>query len=245
MKHLKSDRPKAPVSKAKIIVICVICALVAFGATLAVLLAMRGNLGYEEARNYADEILKTKDSVAVFLDTEFSDLEIDEEEQTRIDLFEKASNKAEQYMESLGASSAMKNKEVAEKYEQAKSDFEKIKDVAKVEKDVFGLLGEEGINEEKLKELADGDNEYLKKFAKDIIDYKKLAADFAEKYSDIKSVNEDAMVVDYGNFQIKGEEILEDYKDVSFKDIFGYSKDDVLKFYASIEELVSILNEKI
>ena len=96
MKHLKSDRPKAPVSKAKIIVICVICALVAFGATLAVLLAMRGNLGYEEARNYADEILKTKDSVAVFLDTEFSDLEIDEEEQTRIDLFEKASNKAEQ-----------------------------------------------------------------------------------------------------------------------------------------------------
>ena len=245
MKHLKSDRPKAPVSKAKIIVICVICALVAFGATLAVLLAMRGNLGYEEARNYADEILKTKDSVAVFLDTEFSDLEIDEEEQTRIDLFEKASNKAEQYMESLGASSALKNKEVAEKYEQAKSDFEKIKDVAKVEKDVFELLGEEGINEEKLKELADGDNEFLKKFAKDIIDYKKLAADFAEKYSDVKSVNEDAMVVDYGNFQIKGEEILEDYKDVSFKDIFGYSKDDVLKFYASIEELVSILNEKI
>ena len=245
MKHLKSDKPKAPVSKAKIIVICVICALVAFGATLAVLLAMRGNLGYEEARNYADEILKTKDSVAVFLDTEFSDLEIDEEEQTRIDLFEKASNKAEQYMESLGASSALKNKEVAEKYEQAKSDFEKIKDVAKVEKDVFGLLGEEGINEEKLKELADGDSEFLKKFAKDIIDYKKLAADFAEKYSDIKSVNEDAMVVDYGNFQIKGEEILEDYKDVSFKDIFGYSKDDVLKFYASIEELVSILNEKI
>ena len=245
MKHLKSDKPKAPVSKAKIIVICVICALVAFGATLAVLLAMRGNLGYEEARNYADEILKTKDSVAVFLDTEFSDLEIDEEEQTRIDLFEKASNKAEQYMESLGASSALKNKEVAEKYEQAKSDFEKIKDVAKVEKDVFGLLGEEGINEEKLKELADGDSEFLKKFAKDIIDYKKLAADFAEKYSDIKSVNEDAMVVDYGNFQIKGEEILEDYKDVSFRDIFGYSKDDVLKFYASIEELVSILNEKI
>ena len=245
MKHLRSDKPKEPVSKVKIAIICVVCALLAFGVTLAVLLAMRGNLGYEEARNYADEILKTKDSVAVFLDMEFDDLEIDDEEETKIELFEKASDKAKQYMESLSASSALKNEQVAEKYEQAKKDFARIEDVTKAEKDLVGLLGEEGIDTEKLAELTKSENEYIKKFAKDLSEYKKLATEFGEKYSDNATIDEDAMIVDYGNFQIKGEEILSEYENVSFEDIFGYSKDDVLKFYASIEELVSILNEKI
>lgn len=56
MKHLKTERNREPISKAKIIVICVVLGVLAFGGTLLGLLLSRGNLGYEEARNYADEI---------------------------------------------------------------------------------------------------------------------------------------------------------------------------------------------
>lgn len=98
---------------------------------------------------------------------------------------------------------------------------------------------------DKFENLLNSENDFVKKIAKDIADYKKAAEEFAEKYSDTSSVNEDTMIIDYGNFQIKGESLLDDYSDISFDDIFGYSKDDVLKFYASIEELVSVLNEKI
>lgn len=246
MRHLKSDKPKEPMSKAKIAIICVVFGLLAFGITLIILLSMRGNIGYEEARNYADEILKTKESVSVFLNAEIDSLEMDDETKTKVESFEKASDKISQYMESLSASSALKNKEVAEKYEQAKKDFEKLKAVSDTEKDLFGLLDEEnGINEEKLAELKDSKNEYIQKIAKKLSEYKQLATDFVEKYGDVSQIDEDAMIEDYGNFQLKGEEILDDYNEVNFSDIFGYSKDEVLKFYASIEELVSILNEKI
>ncbi len=245
MKHLKSDKPKEPISKVKLTIICVVCALLAFGATLTVLLVTRGNLGYEEARNYADEILKTKDAVESFLDADLSTLELSEEEKTKADNFAKAADKVGQYMESLSASSALKNDSVAEKYNKAKSDFAKLKEVSEVEKSLFSLLGEEGVDDSKLEDFKSSDNEFLKKFAKEIIDYKKEAEEFVEKYQDISNIDEDAMIEDYGNFQIKGEQILDNYNDMSFRDIFGYSKDDVLGFYASIEELVSILNEKI
>ena len=245
MKHLKSDKPKEPISKVKLTIICIVCALLAFGVTLIVLLATRGNLGYEEARNYADEILKTKDSVSVFLSADVDSLEFDDETKTKIDSFEKATDRVSQYMESLGASSALKNKDVAEKYENAKNDFEKLESVAKTEKDLMSLFDDGTYTGDKFENLLNSENDFVKKIAKDIADYKKAAEEFAEKYSDTSSVNEDTMIIDYGNFQIKGESLLDDYSDISFDDIFGYSKDDVLKFYASIEELVSVLNEKI
>jgi hypothetical protein len=242
MKHLKTERKREPISKTKIIVICVVLGVLAFGGTLLGLLLSRGNLGYEEARNYADEILKTKVEVSEFLDGEVKDIELTDEEKTKFENFEKATDKAASYLGNLSASNALKNKEVNEKYEKAKADFEKLQEVAKTEKALYGLFGSEEID---LSEVEKSDNEFLKKFAKTISDYKEEAKNFVEKYQDVETIDEDVMIEDYGKFQLKGESIIDEYSETSFKDIFGYSKDDVLKFYASIEELVSILNEKI
>lgn len=242
MKHLKTEKKREPISKTKIIVICVVLGVLAFGGTLLGLLLSRGNLGYEEARNYADEILKTKVEVSEFLDGEVKDIELTDEEKTKFENFEKATDKAASYLENLSASNALKNKEVNEKYEKAKADFEKLQEVAKTEKALYGLFGSEEID---LGEIEKSDNEFLKKFAKTISDYKEEAKNFVEKYQDVETIDEDVMIEDYGKFQLKGESIIDEYSETSFKDIFGYSKDDVLKFYASIEELVSILNEKI
>jgi hypothetical protein len=117
-----------------------------------------------------------------------------------------------------------------------------LQEVAKTEKALYGLFDSEEIN---LSEIEKSDNEFLKKFAKTISDYKEEATNFVEKYQDVGTIDEDVMIEDYGKFQLKGESIIDEYSETSFKDIFSYSKDDVLKFYASIEELVSILNEKI
>ena len=242
MKHLKTERNREPISKTKIIVICVVLGVLAFGGTLLGLLLSRGNLGYEEARNYADEILKTKVEVSEFLDGEVKDIELTDEEKTKFENFEKATDKAASYLGNLSVSNALKNKEVNEKYEKAKADFEKLQEVAKTEKALYGLFDSEEID---LGEIEKSDNEFLKKFAKTISDYKEEAKNFVEKYQDVETIDEDVMIEDYGKFQLKGESIIDEYSETSFKDIFGYSKDDVLKFYASIEELVSILNEKI
>ena len=242
MKHLKTERNREPISKTKIIAICVVLGVLAFGGTLLGLLSSRGNLGYEEARNYADEILKTKVEVSEFLDGEVKDIELTDEEKTKFENFEKATDKAASYLGNLSASNALKNKEVNEKYEKAKADFEKLQEVAKTEKVLYGLFGSEEID---LGEIEKSDNEFLKKFAKTIGDYKEEAKNFVKKYQDVETIDEDVMSEDYGKFQLKGEAIIDEYSETSFKDIFGYSKDDVLKFYASIEELVSILNEKI
>ena len=242
MKHLKTERKREPISKTKIIVICVVLGVLAFGGTLLGLLLSRGNLGYEEARNYADEILKTKVEVSEFLDGEVKDIELTDEEKTKFENFEEATDKAASYLGNLSASNALKNKEVNEKYEKAKADFEKLQEVAKTEKALYGLFGSEEID---LGEIEKSDNEFLKKFAKTIGDYKEEAKNFVKKYQDVETIDEDVMIEDYGKFQLKGESIIDEYSETSFKDIFGYSKDDVLKFYASIEELVSILNEKI
>lgn len=242
MKHLKTERNREPISKTKIIAICVVLGVLAFGGTLLGLLSSRGNLGYEEARNYADEILKTKVEVSEFLDGEVKDIELTDEEKTKFENFEKATDKAASYLGNLSASNALKNKEVNEKYEKAKADFEKLQEVAKTEKVLYGLFGSEEID---LGEIEKSDNEFLKKFAKTIGDYKEEAKNFVKKYQDVETIDEDVMIEDYGKFQLKGESIIDEYSETSFKDIFGYSKDDVLKFYASIEELVSILNEKI
>lgn len=242
MKHLKTERNREPISKTKIIAICVVLGVLAFGGTLLGLLLSRGNLGYEEARNYADEILKTKVEVSEFLDGEVKDIELTDEEKTKFENFEKATDKAASYLGNLSASNALKNKEVNEKYEKAKADFEKLQEVAKTEKVLYGLFGSEEID---LGEIEKSDNEFLKKFAKTIGDYKEEAKNFVKKYQDVETIDENVMIEDYGKFQLKGEAIIDEYSETSFKDIFGYSKDDVLKFYASIEELVSILNEKI
>ena len=242
MKHLKTERNREPISKTKIIAICVVLGVLAFGGTLLGLLSSRGNLGYEEARNYADEILKTKVEVSEFLDGEVKDIELTDEEKTKFENFEKATDKAASYLGNLSASNALKNKEVNEKYEKAKADFEKLQEVAKTEKVLYGLFGSEEID---LGEIEKSDNEFLKKFAKTIGDYKEEAKNFVKKHQDVETIDEDVMIEDYGKFQLKGEAIIDEYSETSFKDIFGYSKDDVLKFYASIEELVSILNEKI
>ena len=167
MKHLKTERNREPISKAKIIVICVVLGVLAFGGTLLGLLLSRGNLGYEEARNYADEILKTKVEVSEFLDGEVKDIELTDEEKTKFENFEKATDKAASYLGNLSASNALKNKEVNEKYEKAKADFEKLQEVAKTEKALYGLFGSEEID---LGEVEKSDNEFLKKFAKTISD---------------------------------------------------------------------------
>ena len=149
-------------------------------------------------------------------------------------------------MESLSASAALKNKSVAAQYDKAKEDFAKLEKVARVEKTLRELVSaEDGLNDEQLTALAEDENEFLRKMADELRKYREAAQEFAEKYADSKNVNEETMIEDYGAFQLKGEELLDNYAEASFRDIFGFSKDEVMAFYDSIEGLVSILNEKI
>ncbi|MBQ8157075.1 hypothetical protein IJ102_01665 [Candidatus Saccharibacteria bacterium] len=246
MKRTKSRKAKVRLSRGKLIAICLGLGVLAFGVTLGVMLAIRGNLGCKEARNYADEILKTKPEVAEFLNAEIDKFELNDESQAKLDSFAAASDKVAQYMESLSASAALKNKSVAAQYDKAKEDFAKLEKVARVEKTLRELVSaEDGLNDEQLTSLAEDENEFLRKMADELRKYWEAAQEFAEKYADSKNVNEETMIEDYGAFQLKGEELLDNYAEASFRDIFGFSKDEVIAFYDSIEGLVSILNEKI
>lgn len=245
MKHLKQQKKRKTLTKGKIVALGVALLVVAFGATLGIMLLLRGNLGYKEALGDANEILKTKVEVSAFLNGEAESLELDDEASHRVEEFEKAGEKVAQYMESLGASAALKNQAVAEKYESAKEAYGKLEKTMNIERTVMKLVkAEDGVSAEDLAELEKSDNKFLQEMAKRLSEYRALAEDFSKKYGDVENVDEKKLIEDYGNFEIAGEELTDAYAELSFKDIFDFDKDEVLSFYDRIEELIAVLNEK-
>ena len=51
--------------------------------------------------------------------------------------------------------------------------------------------------------------------------------------------------VNTSEVKVTGVTKAENYAEIKFDDVYGMSRDDILKFYATIEELNKILTEKI
>ena len=245
MKHLKEHKERTPMSKGKKIAICVVIGLLVAGGVFTTLFFVNRISGYREAKNYTDEILGTKDAVSAYLERKLDGKELSDEDKKAFESFKSAIERAESYTENLGASKALKDTKVSEKYEKAKEELAKLTTNKTVEANLLGVLEDGEISEEELKVFSESGNEYLKNISKDLEDYRKKVKDFKEKYADLKGVDKTQLDNDYAAITNAGQELTKKYAEIKTDDVYKMSRDDILSFYATIEELNKYLSEKI
>jgi hypothetical protein len=85
----------------------------------------------------------------------------------------------------------------------------------------------------------------LKNISKDLEDYRKKVKDFKEKYANLKGVDKTQLDNDYAAITNAGQELTKKYAEIKTDDVYKMSRDDILSFYATIEELNKYLSEKI
>ena len=197
-------------------------------------------LNYSESKETAAEILKTKETVKKFLDADPGN-ELTEKDEKLIEEFDSAMEKCKDYMDSLAASNTMKDSVVKEKYEIVRKKYANIEKMAKIWNDVNSL---QDLTDDKIKSLKKSSSEKLRELAEELSEYRAEVKNYKEKYEKGGTASS-ALIEQYGKIQIIGDELNEKYSSLKLTDILGMSSDDILSFYATIEELNNYLSEKV
>ena len=132
-----------------------------------------------------------------------------------------------------------------EKYEAAKAEFDKLSTGLKVEGEMMKVLEDGEITSEEISELEKSDNDFLKTVAKDLTEYRNKVNEFNTTYADIKGKDKTKLDEDYAAITDAGLELKKKYSEIKFEDVYKMSRDDILGFYGTIEELDKYLAEKI
>ena len=199
-------------------------------AVVAFVFFLVTRVDYGEAKECANEILATKTAVETFLN-------MADRDDAAADSFEKAVPTAREALNKLADSSATKDSRVKEDVEQAQAEFAKIEKSEHIWNDVKAV---EDLSEESLSRLEKSESKYLSEFAKEYREYLKEFAAYKEKYGAKKDGD---LIKEYGEIWNKGEELVQKSK-ASVEDIMGMSRDDIMAFYAKIEELNKYLATK-
>jgi hypothetical protein len=240
MKRMKEEKPRREMARNRRMLILGVIGVVALLAVFIVLSITRQRIAYAEAHDMVSEIAATKGAMWDFLNNAPESLDFTDDEQKRVDEFEATLTKTENYIESLSASSAMKNAEVAQAYEGVKAEYPKIQQLAKVWGDVKLLLD---LTDENIAKLKESSSERLKVLGEELSEYRAEMANFHEKYDG--RAKTEGLIEEYGKMYNIGAELEKEYAEISLSDILGMSSDDILRFYATIEELNNKLSEKI
>ena len=241
MKHLSEEKPRKRMPRKKKIVIAVIAGVVVCLGVLATLILTRERLAYNEAYDMTVEIAGTKAAVEGFLDSKPEDLEFDEKEQAQIKDFEEALNKCANYLESFSALNVMKDEKIDEIYNKAKDKSDMLEKLKTIWGDVKLLLE---INDENLEKLKSSSSKKLAELATKLSEYRAKLAEFHAKY-EMNAKKSDAAIEEYGQLMVEGDELSAAFEKVELKDILGMSRDDIMGFYETIEELNNKLSEKL
>ncbi len=226
-----------------IVVILAVLGLVIAGIVCFVLIKNAETNDLRHSREAAEEIIGTKAAVEEYLKTKSETIEISDENKEAFEDFENAVAKLNDLMDKLSECGTVKDGDAKGKFEEAKAIHDRIRTVGETEQQLMNVLGDGTLSGEELDELANGNNEYLKNLAKEFKDYRAQVASYSEKYADLKGKNKTELDADAAKLKQAGEELAKKYAEVKFDDVHGMSRDDILKFYATIEELNKILAE--
>ena len=196
-------------------------------------IAVMNHVDYSGAKEQAEKVAATRGSVEAFLDAE-------EYEQGKGEAFESAVSSAREAMTKLSESSATKDAKVKEGVEQAQSEFKKMESLDKIWEDTK-LLND--LSDENITRLQQSESRYLAELGKDMAALRKKFADYKEKYGSGKEQSEE-LITAFGEVWNEGEKLEQKVGKVSVEDITGMSRDDIMQFYAKIEELTKYLAEK-
>ena len=240
MRRLKEDKPRREMARDRKITIIAIIGVIVMLVVFVVLAVTRERIAYTEAHDMVSGIASTRGAVEEFLDKEPKSLELTEAEQKRIDEFEAALTKTKDYIESLSASNVMKNTEIADAYEKVKVEYSKIEKLASIWSDVKLLLD---LTDENIVKLKDSESKKLQVLGEELSEYRAEMANYHQIHDN--SAKKDGLIEDYGKMHNIGAELEKEYAEIKLDDILGMSRDDILQFYATIEELNNKLSEKV
>ena len=240
MRRVNEERVRRPMSTGKKIVLAVILGVLALVGVFSVLAITHERINYAEARETVSGIASTKDSIEKLFDAKLESLDFSEEEKAVMDEFETALAKCKDYKTSLEASNVLKDEEVAKKYDEVKEKYALIEKLAQSWNDVKLLFD---LTDNNLAALKKSSNQTLKTLAEEVSEYRAEVANFKKQYE--ASAKKDSSVIEaYGKMQLIGEDLNKKYANISLETIIGMSRDDILGFYETIEELNNILTAR-
>ena len=241
-KKIAKTQKKFPVWA--IVLICAVAGLIIAGIVCFVLIKVGEADDLRKAQEITDRILETRADVTAFLDTKVDAAELTDENKETLANFEEAIEKAGDALRELGEKQAVKEGEAKSKFENASNELGNLQEVAEVEQLLMDVTEDGAISDEEIEQLAGSGNEYLKTLATDYKEYRTKVAEFNEKYADLKGKKKTELDADYAEIQQYGNELAKKYASIEFADVHGMSRDDILKFYATIEELKNYFAEK-
>ncbi len=241
MKIEKQER-KIPIWA--IVVALVVLGLIIAGIVCFILVKNGEAEDLKKARGLSSDIFETKVVVENYINAKTETLELTEEDKELFEDFENSIAKTSDLMKELGDCRAIKDEEAKKKYDEAAGIFEKMLDYAETEQQLMNTLSDGELNGEELDELKNGRNEYLKKIAEELKGYEAKILEFNEKYADLKGKNKVELDNDAAEIKQLGDELKNKYGSIKLDDVYGMSRDDILHFYATIEELNKYLTEK-
>ena len=86
-------------------------------------------------------------------------------------------------------------------------------------------------------------NQTLKTLAEELSEYRAEVANFKKQY-ETNAKKDSAVIEACGKMQLIGDELNKKYENMSLETIIGMSRDDILGFYETIEELNNILTAR-
>lgn len=102
-------------------------------------------------------------------------------------------------------------------------------------------MNEEGVSENDLKEMESGEyGAVLASMAEDIREIRRLVQEFTDKYSDVDNLSDEEktqLILDYSVIEQYGEDLENRYKDKTFSEIYGYSREELVEVFETVKKL--------
>ena len=242
-KRAQKDGKKFPIWA--IIAIFVAIGLIVATVVFIVMMKVAEAEGYRKAKEDTDEILGTREAVVAYLSAENEGEKLSDENKEKFENFEKAVDELSEKMNKLGESRVVHEESIRVKYDEATDQLGNLQYVSETEQMLADAMEDGALSDEEIEQISNSESEYLKKMAEDFKEYRTKVKEFNEKYADLKGKDKAQLDADYAKIQQDGNELKKKYEKIEFDDVYGMSRDDILKFYATIEELNKILTEKI
>lgn len=240
MRRLSEEKVKRPMSTGKKVVLVALLGVLALGGVFGTLALTHERINYAEARENVSEIAKTKESVEKLFDAKLESLELTDDSKAIISEFEGALEKCKNYITSLEASNVLKDAAVAEKFNAVKEKYALVEKLSNSWNDTKLLFD---LTDENLAKLKKSESEALKVLAEELSEYRAEVTNFKKQYA-ANAKKDSAVIEAYGKMQLIGEDLNKKYADVKLETIIGMSRDDILGFYETIEELNNVLTAR-
>lgn len=240
MRRSGEERVRRSMSTGKKVVLVLALGVLALIGVFGALALTHERINYAEARETVSGIASTKESIEKLFDAKLESLDFSDDEKAVMDEFETALAKCKDYKTSFEASNVLKDEEVAKKFDEVKEKYARIEKLSQSWNDVKLLFD---LTDKNLATLKKSSNQTLKTLAEELSEYRAEVANFKKQY-ETNAKKDSAVIEAYGKMQLIGDDLNKKYENMSLETIIGMSRDDILGFYETIEELNNILTAR-